>query len=285
MSMEPMEPFESAANFNEDVGLFEAATHCAAVEIAPPPLATIAAALDGSPRDETLRGFAEALAARTGARVEFLDGSATATAILAELAEHPADLLILPVPFGQDYRELGSESLGSVVDQLLLKVRSAVLCVREPQDPAAIQAALDSVIVPIAIADELAPRALSWAFRVTPAGGRVDLVAVADRDVLAEASHLVSEGSELATLNPAQLSRALLRDIGSLVAAAQKRGRAEDRTIHVETRIGQFVPLILAEMHGRPHMIVWGITRDHGSPAFHRAVDLLLSSTGPVLMV
>ncbi len=285
MTTESMEPFESAANLDEDVGLFEAATHSAVVVLPEPALRTIVAALDGSNQDATSRTYAELLAARTGANVVELAGPTSAAEILAATESHRADLLIVDVPYGQDYGELGGDSLGSVVDLLLLKSPVPVLCVRAVQDREGVQAALDSVIVPVAVADDEVTRALGWAFRVTPEGGRIDLVAVADRDVLSEASHLIADTPDLRTLEPSRLSRALLSEIGGVVAATQKRGAAEGRTVHVETRVGKFVPLTLAELHGRPHVIIWGLTRDHASPAFHRAVDLLLASTGPVLMV
>jgi len=280
-----MEPFESADNFNEDVGMFEAATHSSAVDLTPPHLKTIVMAPDGSDRDATLQHLAKELASRTSAQVEVLSASTTTSGILEELNRLHPDLLILPVPFGQDYHELGSESLGSVADQLLLKAPCPVLCVRDVQDLAAVHAALNSVIVPIAIADDLVPKALSWGFLITPSGGRLDLVAVADRDVFSDASHFVEAESDRKQFEPSRLSRAMLKDIGGIVAAAQKKGGASGRKIHVETRVGQFVPLTLAELHGKPHMIIWAMTRDHTSPTFHRAIDLLLASKGLVLMV
>ncbi|MBX3442095.1 MAG: hypothetical protein KF774_06790 [Planctomyces sp.] len=285
MSLEPMEPFENAANFAEDVGMFEAATHSAPVALATPRLQSIVLALDGSDQDETAQGFAELIAARSGARVDTVSGATSAQGLLAELAARPHDLLVLPAPFGQDYRELGGDSLGSVVDQVLLKADCGVLCVRAPQDRVAIQAALDSAIVPIVAADEGASRAMGWAFLLTPEGGRIDLVAVADRDVVAAAREALPESPASTSLDPAQLNRGLIRDIGGLVAAAQKRGADENRTVHVETRVGRFVPLTLAELHGDPHLLVVGAAREHASPSFHHAVDLLLASSGSVLIV
>lgn len=284
MATESMEPFESSENLDEDVGMFEAATHCPVVELPIPEIRTIVLALDGSNQDSTTRGYAEQVAARTGAKIETLTGPGKAAEILQAIERHHADLLVVDVPYGQDFDELGCDSLGSVVDVLLVKSKIPVLCVRAVQEEASIQAGLNSVIVPIAIADEQVARALGWAFGLSGKDGRIDIVAVADGDVLSEAGHYAKG---LAKLPPdaSQLSRALLTEIGGVVAAAQKRGHDEGRTVHVETRVGKFVPLTLAELHGRPHVIIWGITRDHSSPAFHRAVDLLLASTGPVLMV
>ena len=73
-----MEPFENAANFAEDVGLFEAATHAPPVELPAPELRAFHLALDGSNQDATARGFAEVLAARTGAALREQSGASNA---------------------------------------------------------------------------------------------------------------------------------------------------------------------------------------------------------------
>lgn len=283
MSMESMEPFESAENFNEDVGMFEAATHSSQVNLTIPVLKSIFVVQDGSQQDPTAMGFAEVIASRCGASLEVISDVENADQILARIGGSSDHMMVLPVPFGQDYDELAHDSLGAVVDQVLLKSGGPVLCIREPQDPAQIQAALNSVIVPIVISDELASKAVSWGFFLTPAGGRIDLVAIADRADLEGVQHLVSE--EMRTIHPDQLSRAMTREIGGLVSAAQKRGSAEGRTIHVETRVGNFVPTTLHELHDRPHMLICGITHEHSAASFHRGVDLLLESRGAVLFV
>lgn len=280
-----MEPFENAANLAEDVGLFEAATHAPPVELSVPELRIIHVALDGSNQDAAARGIAQALGERTGAAVHEQSGAATAADILSAAGGHAADLLVVPAPFGRDYALLKDESLGSVVDQLLLESTCPVLCVRDMLGAEAIDAALRRVLVPIATQEESAARALAWAFRVLPAGGALDLVAVADRDVLQEARRLMGAAVDPQAFAPEQVLRRLWGDIGSLVAAAQKRGTEGDQTVHVEARFGEFVPVVLAEAGAQPRLTVWGITRDHDAPAFHRAVDLLLESRGPVLMV
>ncbi len=285
MTMTPMEPFESAAHLNEDIGLFEAATHAAPVEIADPRATTIVAVLDGSDQDQSVRDLAEAMAGGLGAGIEVVAGRPGVAEILSATAAQPGSLLVLPVPCGEDYRQLGNDSLGSVADQVLLKSTCPVLCVREPLEAAGIPAALERIVVPVVHADEHAQRALGWAFQLTAAGGRIDLVAIADRSALSESSHLLPDGSDVARLDADQLSRAVTRDIGGLTSAAQKRAGSTGRTLHVETRVGQFVPLVLAELHGHPQLVICGTDREHSSPAFHRMVDLLAASAGPVLIV
>jgi hypothetical protein len=65
----PMEPFENAANFNEDVGMFQAAAHSPHVDLPAVTLSAIHLAVDGSNQDATARGLAQVLAARSGAKL------------------------------------------------------------------------------------------------------------------------------------------------------------------------------------------------------------------------
>jgi nucleotide-binding universal stress UspA family protein len=278
-----MEPFESAANFYEDVGLFQAAAHSPHVELPAVTLSAIHLAVDGSNQDATARGLAQALAARSGAKLAEQSGAATAADILAAAQSSGASLIVVPAPFGRDYAQLRDESLGSVIDQLLLEAPCPVLCVRGALDEARLPGTLDHVLVPFAAGDAGVPRALSWGFHLLRASSRLELIAVADRAVLEEARHLVP--GELQAFTPERVTRAILTDIGSLVSAAQKRGTLDQQTVHVETRVGDFVQSVLAEVEQHPGLLICVNPRAHAAPAFHRAIDLLLSSRGPVLLV
>lgn len=282
MIIHSMEPFESSENFNEDVSLFEAATHCSLVKITPPACRTIVIAADGSPRDQAMRDYAAMFSGRTSARVEVLPISSNAAEVLESVKRLQADLLILPVPFGLVDLEHPARSIGKIAEELLVKTPCPVLCVRASQSETVIRESLQSIIISITAADEWATRALGWAFAVTPHGGRLDLVAVADHELISQTEQ--TQPSTQADENE-HLSRSLISQMGGLIAAAQKQGMKEGRTVHVETRVGNFVPLTLAELHGRPHLIIWGIPEQENKPTPHQVSDLLLASKGGVLIV
>lgn len=277
--------FENPGSFSEDLGMFEAAAHPVPAEIPTPELKSMYVAGDGSNQDATVQGLAAAVAAHTGAQIVEQSGAAGIDELLAAAREKCPDLIIVPVPYGEDYRELQDDSLGSAADRLLHDTTCPVLCIRDVMDEAAVDAALRHIVVPAAVGDESVVRAIGWAFRLLRPEGRLDLLAVADRDLLEEAGHLVAREGDESPFEPEQVVRAILRDIGGIVSAAQKRGVADDLTVHVETRVGPFVPTVLGDRDDRARLIVCGTTREHGSAAFHRAVDLLLSARGPVLLV
>jgi nucleotide-binding universal stress UspA family protein len=277
--------FENPGSFSEDLGMFEAAAHPIPAEIPNPELKSMYMACDGSNQDATVRSLAAAVAAQTGARIVEQSGAAGIDELLAAAREKCPDLIVVPVPYGEDYRELQDDSLGSAADRLLHDSTCPVLCIRDVMDDAAVDAALRHIVVPAAVGDESVVRAIGWAFRLLRPAGRLDLLAVADRDLLEEAGHFVAGAHGESPFEPEQVVRAILRDIGGIVSAAQKRGVADDLAVHVETRVGPFVPTVLGDRDDRVRLIVCGTTREHGSAAFHRAVDLLLSARGPVLLV
>jgi hypothetical protein len=280
----PMEPFETESHLAEDVSLFEAATHARPVRIETPALDSIVLAPDGSNQDATARAFAQALAAAAGAAVHEHPGAATAADILQACTAHRANLLVLPVPFGRDIGVLKDESLGSVVDMVLLESACPVFCVRQVLDAAGVGAALSDVLVPLTVHEDHA-RAAAWAFRILVTGGRLELREVADRDVLEEARHLLGERIDPAALRDESLRRTVAHDARGLVAAAQRLGPERGVAVHVEFRAGRFVEVVLEDANRRPRLVVVGAPKDHLAPAYHRAADIVLGAHGPVLVV
>ncbi len=150
---------------------------------------------------------------------------------------------------------------------------------------AQVDAALAHVVVPTAVGEETADRALGWGFRLLNSGGRLELLAVADEDVLSEARRLVGEAEGDKAFGPEHILRAVLREIGPLVASAQHQGHAQDSNVDVETGVGHFVPQVLKLIPDDPQVVIWEARRDPNSPSFHRGTDLLLASRHPVLFV
>ncbi len=279
-----MEPFENNSNFQEDVGLFEAATHAVPVELPPVQTQSIVLALDGSDQDESARLLAGDLAERHSARLYELNGAIDAAAILAVAREQQADLLVVPVPFGRDYATLGTESLGSVIDMLLLEAPCPLLCTRAPLNLQEITRTFEQILVPISVGEKPRGGGLAWAFHLFGSQGRLALLAIADEDVLEEARQMMPSRFGQDAIGPDEITRSILRQIGGIVAAAQRQGLAQECSVHVDTSLGHFVPQVLARIDEQPQLVIWEAEQDHNSPSFHRAVDLLLASRGPVLI-
>lgn len=269
----------------EDVGLFEAAVHAKPLELELPALKRLVVALDGSNQDATARLLAAELAQRTRATVSEHAGALEAAAVLAACAEAHANLLILPVPFGRDISQLKDESLGEVVDLLLLEAPLPVLCVRDPMDEGSVAAALANVLLPVNVHAEGNPQAAAWAFCLLGQRGGLELLAIADRDVLEEARRLLGDAIDALALQQSALERTVTHEIAGLIAAVQRQGAERGVHVHVEILMGRAVEAILARANASPRLTIVATPRQHTNPAFHRAADIILGARGPVLIV
>ncbi|MGE3808422.1 MAG: universal stress protein [Gemmataceae bacterium] len=269
----------------EDVGMFEAAVHAKHVDLELPALDKIVVALDASNQDETARALSAAIGKRTSAQLHEHSGASEAAQVLEVCAAQQAQLLVLPVPFGRDITVLKDESLGDVVDMLLVEAKIPVLCVREVMGAEAVTAALTNVILPVNVHDEACASAAAWAYRLLHHEGDLEVLAVPDRDVLEEARKLLGNAIDPLALQKEALDRAVTHEIAGLIAAVQRRGAEEDVHVHIEIKMGRPVQVVLEQANPQPRLLVIGTPREHGSPSFRRAIDILLGARGPVLIV
>ena len=281
----PIEPFESLRNLNECVGMFEAATHPTVTTVTPPTPSVVYVARDGSNQDETAARAAVILAG-TARVVEGTLGAGVAE-ILTAARDAKADAIVVPVPYGRDYSTLKGESLGSVVDMLLLESTVPVLCVRDVLDEAALAAAFARPVLPVTVGAGIdgGAKAAGWAIRTVPPTGEIDLVAVADDDVIEEARRYLDETPGDRDALGDRVRRGIGRAIGGLSSTIQKWAFDRGAEARVQTVVGQFVPSVFEVVGDQPRLIVWSAKRDHNCPSFHRATDLILASRGPVLIV
>jgi nucleotide-binding universal stress UspA family protein len=279
--------FLNRGNFLEDMGMFEAATHAPPENIIKPIVKKILTVSDGSNRDQTLELLAELLAKRLGAESTWIQ-LATATEILTNIQQSKADLVLIPAPLGNRLEDLADRSLGSIVDELLIESPCPLLIVREPLTTAQVDHALKNCLVPVAINDELVGRAVGWGFAVLGNSGDLELAAIADQDVLNEARALLGDEGQTPgwpIFDRQRIEAMIPRYIASIAAATQRQGTADHVHVKVSNRTGRFVSTVQDIIGDTSRLIVWGTRHEHDCPAFHRAVDLILVSQGPVLVV
>ena len=125
---------------------------------------------------------------------------------------------------------------------------------------------------------------MAWGFRLLRAEHELELLAIADVAMLEEARQLVDEEVSEESLGPEHVTRAILRETGGLVSAAQRQSSQQETSVHVTTRTGRFVTQVLEQVGEGPQLVVREIIQDHTSSSFHRSTDLLLESRGPVLL-
>ncbi|HMP01992.1 MAG TPA: hypothetical protein PKD86_08585 [Gemmatales bacterium] len=278
-------PQRDEADMTEDLSLFETAVHARPVKLQEPALDVVIVALDGSNQDGTARAVATALAERVGARVEEHSAAQTAADVQQYCHIHQGSLVVVPAPFGTDRSDLRDESLGSVVDMLLMECPVPLLCVRDVLDGEAVKAVVKNLLIPLHVPDEGATRAASWALKLLARGGRLDLLAVADLDVIGEAQKLLGKAIATEATETEALGLAAIKEFGNLIGPVQKRGESLGLTVHVESRVGRGSQVVLESANASPRLLVTSAPKDHTAPAFHRAMDLVLGSRGPVLVV
>lgn len=283
--MNPMEPFENAANFMDDVGRFEAAVHAPPTVLPQVEVPSILLALDGSNQDGAARYIAGQVGKVLSATVHEQAGLATAPEIRDRGDAVQAGLIVVPVPFGADIGLLQEESLGMEVDRLLLESHVPILAVRQPLTEDRLAAAMRRILVPLAPGEHHNPLALAWACKLLGQGGELQMLEIADQDVLAEARLLLDRKEISEATQQASLERVLSRQFASLVAIVQKTSSEVGFGVHVVAASGRFVAQSISAMHDAPTLTVLAGSRDRRSNSYHRAVDMILAASGPVLVV
>lgn len=276
---------DEAGNVDENVGMFEAAVHAKPTNLPEFRLQSIAAVLDGSNQDATVRAFASAIAKPRSAKVAETASAKSAAEIVQFARDHNADLLVLPVPFGLDISVLKDESLGSVVDMVLLESPCPVYCVRQIMDEPTATATLSEVVLPIGTHAAPFAESMSWAFGLLRSGGQLSIWAVVDQDSIDDARKLLDDETSPDLWTPETLSRALTDEIGGLIASAQRRASESNVSVRVEVVCGRPAEIVVPAANRQPSLIVVASERSHSSPSFHLATDMLLGATGPVLVV
>ncbi len=278
------DPFLNAGDFQEDLGMFEAATHAERVDIIDISLKTILLAPDGSNQDPTARRLAEVLGESVGAQVVEVAGLHTAEEMQAAKQQHAADLLVLPVPFGAEIGELREASLGELVDRILADTLP-MLAVRQVMEEAEIRKCLQNVVIPLSPENPRVVDVLSWACRLLPESGQLTIVEIANAELRAEASHL-REPSEPAGFTASErVGRVLTRHFAGSIAAIQKRSSDIGFALQVFSTSGQFVDSTLAQLEDSPGLVIIAGSGDRRSDAYHHEADLILDSRYPILVV
>lgn len=309
------EPFELADNMEEDLGLFEAATHAPRVRLEQPrvgtvlvvapaaagesPQATPAAAGEppqatraagGSPRAvEACRGLGHAVAARLGATVmeDMGDAARSAEDLRQAVDRTGAGLVVTAI-----------ELLGDAAALALLAIDTVpVLCLgrhrrRGRRRPAPPDVMLDTILLPLLADTPPAHRATAWACRLAAAAGaagQLRAIELADPQARATAR---GRAGDTSGGGDAVVGRVVSGRLGGLVAAIQRESTAHGFTAEVEFRSGSPVTALraVADTMRRPPLVVLGREAlaatgpERRGSAMRLAVDLLAGPIAAVLV-
>lgn len=282
--MAKSDPFLNPGDFQEDMGMFEAATHAPTVALADVDLKTVLFTPDRSNQDPTGRALARLLAETVGANFIEAPDLKTNQDLIAAHGQHPTNLLVLPVPFGRDIAELGEASLGDVVDRLL-GTDLPILAIRQPLAESALPGLLNNVVVPLSPDNPRNDRALAWACRILGRSGTLTVVEVADASLRAEADMHRSPAEPVQQTATERINRVLSRFFAGSVGAIQRKAADRGFQIQVITAGGRFVDSTLMQVKVSPGLVIVPGSLHRQSNPYHNEADLILSSQYPVLVV
>ncbi len=296
---------------------FEAAVSAKRLELVPPTLETILVALDGSNQDAMTLGLAADLACRGPAKIHlifaypgraepsrdaYLDGRLRALVdsgidavavprgdegvrpyeqIANAASRLDVDLLIVPAPYLEDFDELGSDSIGTTLDKLMVQARPLLVVRQSRGDPTQ---SLRRVLLPLTVHVEENPVAAAWALRLVADEGIIRVIAVVEERVLDTASDLLGEhaAGELDREHLAGLDRP---ESAGLIASLHREAQARGLGCRVSVREGDVVHRV-SELATQEHMlIVTGCDTDPSSISYRSVQAIIRSASDPVLVV
>jgi len=273
------EPFELAENMEEDLGLFEAATHAHRLNLEPVRVGTVLAATAGGAE---CVAFAQAAALRLSADVVTDALSTTAASILASAARSNAGLVVVPAG-------IGSEILAGLVTGDGMHALPAIAVVSGQA-----ATALDAMLLPLFEDKPAARTGLAWACSLAASAGSRGLVAAVELSTPAtrqQARRLTDDTANLEEVRQATVGRAVSARLGSLVAALQRHALSNGYAVDVSFRPGWPRREILSTLQSlaRPATVILardGLPATQGQgPAFRLALELVDERAEAVLIV
>ncbi|MEE9391463.1 MAG: hypothetical protein V3W41_03055 [Planctomycetota bacterium] len=277
-------------DINESLGLFEAALHAKAMDLPPPVLSKLLVVLDGSDQDSAAMAFGAALGDRLLIPISTREKPAgtcevngAAQPILDAAAKEAASLIVLPAPFGDDLHTLEDKSLSVTIDMLLLNSPLPLFVVRD-----SMEAPAEVLKRPLVLTDWHPERQAflgSWGAHFAR-GGNLFVLAVPDPEVLEAIAHLAGDDEEGVEMRSALVDRAETRLAGSLIAALQRKGQAEDFEMIFEVKVGMEPAAEAARLaEAEDRFIICAYKKSRGSASLGHAHATILRSRVPVLAI
>jgi hypothetical protein len=306
----------SNQELNESRSRFEAAVGAQAVDIRKPDVQRVVLALDGSNQDAPAQRYAAMICLQTGASLAVAfayegpedDGkekyrvdveseiAASGIAVIPAIARpngskryrsydqlliacdhYQAQLIVVPAPYGDDFAELGTRSVGTNLDMLMSRSTATLLVVRDPQR---VSQAVRQVVMPVTPYHPNLPIAAGWAMLLVSDEGVLDLPAVIDPGVL-QAAGLTPETE----LTPDQFAGLTEPAQAGLIGALQRQAAERGVGCRVKLRAGEPADEILKVEGDEGRLYVISTPRAPRATAYQIAQAVVRASADPVLIV
>ncbi|MEM6365795.1 MAG: universal stress protein [Planctomycetota bacterium] len=161
-------------------------------------------------------------------------------AILAALKIHSVDLMVLPCPFGRDFKKLGVDSVGTVIDVMLSRSPCPMLVIRRSDQVLA--DCVREVSVVIGGECDIESKAAAWAFGLAAPRGTVTLNLVVEKEQFENVRMIVEAINENAQFDAKAFTEALTKTHQSLHGAMARTATATGQTYHLLPQAGEKSP-------------------------------------------
>ena len=161
-------------------------------------------------------------------------------AILAALAQHAVDLLIVPCPFGRSFESVGVDSVGTVIDVLLSRCPKPLLVLR--RDDQRLDQCVHNVIMVVGSESDMETRAAAWSFGLAAESATVTLNLVIEKEQYENVRSIIEALKPDATLEPEQFSEALTKTHQAIHGAMAKTAAALKMSYALRPLAGAVAP-------------------------------------------
>ena len=202
-------------------------------------------------------------------------------AILAAIAAHECDLLIVPCPFGRSFEQVGADSAGTVIDVLLSRCPLPMLVIR--RDDQLLSECTSSISMVIGGECDVESRAAAWIFGLAAENAMVTLNLVIEKEQYENIRSIVEALAPETSLDPEQFSDALTKTHQSIHGAMAKTATAKGLTYHLRPQAGKVAPPNPLEETNRMLLVMPLEVDDRFGQGFVQ--DRIRRSPHPVLVV
>jgi hypothetical protein len=193
-----------------------------------------------SAEQESADAAPEAAKQVSGARPIARKPGTSYDAIIAALADHAVDLVIVPCPFGRSFDAIGTDSAGTVIDVLLSRCNRPLLVIRRADQQ--LQSCVASVSMIVGGECDVASRAAAWAFGLAAEQAVVTLNLVIDHEQFENIRSIVEALHPETQLEPEQFAAALTKTHHALHGAMAKTAESLNLRYHFRPEPDQVAP-------------------------------------------
>lgn len=176
----------------------------------------------------------------SGARPIARTETASYDAILAAVATHAVDLVILPCPFGRPIETVGSDSAGTVIDVMLSRLATPMLVIRRADMTLA--QCTRRVAVVVGGECDVESQAASWAFGMAEPGSTVTLNLVIEKEQFENMRTLIEAIDPDVSVDLDSFGKALTKTHRGLHSAMAKTAGTLSMTYHLRPQAGEVAP-------------------------------------------